>query len=400
MEIGPIWRAAMRNRTGPLLIAVQIALTLAVLVNGVFIIQQRIQKMTRDTGMDVANIITVQSFGFGEDFDKNESVRQDLEALRAIAGVMAASSTQHIPLSGSGWGNSIKPAPGDDAPTVNGVRYFMNTQAVEALGVTLAEGRGFEASDIEYPEDAGGAPGQVILTRAWADELFPDGRALGKPIYDNLDRPSTVIGILERMHGAWVSWDKLENVMLIPWVIPGNATYYLVRTEPGMRDRLMPQVEETLTRINGQRVVKGLKSHEEIKAASYQGDRGMAVILAFVTALMVAVTAVGIVGLASFSVRQRVKQIGTRRAIGARRRDIVRYFLLENWLVTTGGVLAGSVAAVAVNYWLVTRYELERLDPLYLPAGILAIWVLGLLAVAGPARRAARISPAVATRTV
>jgi putative ABC transport system permease protein len=78
----------------------------------------------------------------------------------------------------------------------------------------------------------------------------------------------------------------------------------------------------------------------------------------------------------------------------------VRYFLLENWLVTTGGVVAGSVAAVAVNYWLVTRYELERLDPLYVPAGIVVIWVLGLLAVAGPARRAARISPAVATRTV
>jgi putative ABC transport system permease protein len=126
----------------------------------------------------------------------------------------------------------------------------------------------------------------------------------------------------------------------------------------------------------------------------------MAVLLAFVTALMVAVTGVGIVGLASFAVRQRVKQIGTRRAVGARRADIIRYFLLENWMITTGGVGAGALMAIAINYWLAANYSLERLDPWYLPMGMAGLWALGLLAVAGPARRAAGISPAVATRTV
>jgi putative ABC transport system permease protein len=130
------------------------------------------------------------------------------------------------------------------------------------------------------------------------------------------------------------------------------------------------------------------------------GDRGMAILLSVVVGLMIVVTAVGIVGLASFSVRQRVKQIGTRRAVGARRRAIVRYFLVENWLITTAGVVVGTALTVALNYWLVTSYELERLDPLYLPVGIVGLWLVGLAAVAWPARRAAAISPAVATRTV
>jgi len=112
------------------------------------------------------------------------------------------------------------------------------------------------------------------------------------------------------------------------------------------------------------------------------------------------VTGVGIVGLASFSVRQRIKQIGTRRAIGARRRDIVRYFVLENLMITTVGVALGALLTLAVNYLLVVNFELERLDPVYVPAGILALWLLGLLAVAGPARKASSISPAIATRTI
>jgi putative ABC transport system permease protein len=130
------------------------------------------------------------------------------------------------------------------------------------------------------------------------------------------------------------------------------------------------------------------------------GDRGMDIVLAVVVALMVAVTGVGIVGLASFAVRQRTKQIGTRRALGARRRDIVRYFILENWMITTVGVMVGSVLALGVNAWMVASFELQRLDPLYVPAGILALWLLGLSAVAGPARKAASISPAIATRTI
>ena len=400
-ETGPILRASLRNKTGPLLIAIQIALTLAVLVNAVFIIQQRIAKITRPSGMDVDNIITIQSVGVAEDFDLQGQTRIDLAALAAIPGVIGVTASQHVPLSGSGWGTEMKPAIGPDAPKQNAAQYFVTENALAALGVTLESGRGFTPDDVEYDKTFGVPPKSVIVTRAFADALFPDGDGRpGQTLYTGLDEPVTVIGIVEHMHGAWVGWDKLENVMLVPAVMPLDRVYFLVRTEPGLRDRLMPRVEETLLGLSDERLLKDLKPHAEYREDSYMGDRGMAVLLSVVVGLMVVVTSVGIVGLASFSVRQRVKQIGTRRAVGARRSAILRYFLVENWLITTAGVVLGTALAIGLNYWLVTSYELERLNPVYVPVGILSLWAIGLLSVTWPARRAAGISPAIATRTV
>lgn len=400
MHLGPIWRSNLRNKTGPILIAVQIALTLAVLVNSVFIIQQRIEKINRPTGMDVENIFTVFSSGIGEDYDGQVQARLDQTALEAIPGVVAVTSTIQAPLSGSGWGTVMKPATGEDAPRINAAQFFVNEHGLKTLGLKLESGRDFTEDDVEFPENFNFEPESVIISRAFADQLFPDGGALGSAIYDGGDSPSTVIGIVERMHGSWVNWDKLENTMLAPIVPNNTGMRYLIRTEPGERDRVMPVVEETLAQINDRRIVRDMETLSDIKDRSYMGDKGMAILLSVIVVLMVAVTAVGIVGLASFAVRQRVKQIGTRRAVGARRRDIVNYFMLENWLVTTAGVTLGTVLAFGINYWLVSSFDLERLNAFYVPVGILLLWGLGLLAVAGPARKAASISPAVATRTV
>jgi putative ABC transport system permease protein len=162
----------------------------------------------------------------------------------------------------------------------------------------------------------------------------------------------------------------------------------------------MSVVERKLADLDPERVVRGIRSLEEIASVSYRGDRMMATLLSAVIVLLISVTALGIVGLASFSVKSRTKQIGTRRAIGATRSDIIRYFMVENWLITTGGVALGSVLALAFNVWLVRTFELPKLEVVYIPLGIVTLWVLGLIAVLGPARRAASIAPAIATRTV
>ena len=79
---------------------------------------------------------------------------------------------------------------------------------------------------------------------------------------------------------------------------------------------------------------------------------------------------------------------------------MVRYFLIENWLVTTVGVAVGCVLALALGYWLSTQFELPRLPLWYMVGGVLALWAVGIGAAMIPARRAALVSPAVATRTV
>jgi putative ABC transport system permease protein len=143
-----------------------------------------------------------------------------------------------------------------------------------------------------------------------------------------------------------------------------------------------------------------VKSHTEIKERSYRADSRMVAFLSVLIGLMISVTALGIVGLASFHVNVRRKQIGTRRAVGARRVDIIRYFMLENWLLTTAGVIAGSVLAFAFGQWLSSAFSLPRLPPMYVVGGVVVLWILGQLAAFLPARRAAAIPPAIATRTV
>jgi putative ABC transport system permease protein len=129
-------------------------------------------------------------------------------------------------------------------------------------------------------------------------------------------------------------------------------------------------------------------------------SRNMAIFLSVVTAMILGVSCLGIFGLATYNVSTRTKQIGTRRAIGARKRDIIAYFMVENAFVLSAGVLAGCVLALATGYWLSTQYALPRLDLYYLVGGVLFLWLVGQLAVWQPARRAASVPPSVATRTV
>jgi len=403
MEFRPILSAMLRNKTGAVLVAVQIAFTLAVIVNAVFIVTKRVEKMTRPNGMDVANIITTQVWTVDAKQNVEEMVRADLEMLRAIPGVMDATVSHQVPLSGGGWGDGLKAAVGDDPDKeVSAARYTADEHFIETLGVKLQSGRNFRADEIEYrPPNASKPIDSVIITDAMAKELFPDGQdPLGKTVYDHIDRPITIIGVLERMHGAWVGWDKLDNVMLSPEIASGPLVRYMIRVEPGQLDTLLPQVEQKLIERDDHRVIRKVQPMSEVAARSYEDDRAMAVVLASVVGLLIMITALGIIGLASFSVKTRTKQIGTRRAVGARKLDIIRYFLLENWMITSFGVAAGALLAVALNYVLVTEFELDKLNPFYVPAGILGLWFLGLLSVLGPARKAAAIPPAVATRTV
>ena len=137
-----------------------------------------------------------------------------------------------------------------------------------------------------------------------------------------------------------------------------------------------------------------------MRADYYRQDRAMAWLLVAVIVALLVVTALGIVGLASFWVAQRTKQIGVRRALGATRGQILRYFQTENFLLATIGIVLGMLMAYGINQLLMERYELPRLPALYLPVGALALWMLGQIAVFGPARRAAAVPPAVATRSV
>jgi len=402
MDIGPMVSSLLRNKTGAILVALQIAVTLAIVINSLYIIVLRVEKINRDPGMDVDNVVIAYVRGFGDDFDVVDSITNDIDLIRSIPGVRTATVSNHVPLSGSGSGTGLRTEPDETIEAVPTGRYRWSEEGLDALGITLSRGRNFLPEEVDFimGDSDPPAPASILVTQKLADDLFGDEDALGKTVYWGSMEPSTIVGIIGRMHGSWVGWDKLDNVVIQPGKPAYTTNKYIIRTEPGMRDELMPVIENKLGESNRHRVVKSVRSLSEIAARSYRSDRGMAIILSIVITLLIGLTALVIVGLASFHVTQRTKQIGTRRALGARRIDIVQFFMLENWLITTAGAVLGIVLTVAVAYWLEVSFELQRLDWRYLPAGILILWVLSSLAVIEPARRAASVPPAVATRSI
>ncbi len=402
MGFRPMVSALMRNKTGAILVALQVAVTLAIVINALFIIVKRVEKMNRDPGIDVENVIITYVRGFGADFDVVDSITNDIDLIKSIPGVVAATVSNHVPLSGSGSGTGLRVVADETVDAVGTARYRWSEEGLDALGAKLSRGRNFYPEEVDYilPESNPPAPPSILVTQELADDLFGDDDALGKTVYWGSMEPSTIVGIIGHMHGSWVNWDKLGNVVVQPGKPAYTTNKYIIRVETGLRDELIPIIEQKLGESNRRRVVKSVRSLEDMAARSYRRDRGMAIILTVVISLLIGLTALVIVGLSSFHVTQRTKQIGTRRALGARRIDIVRQFMLENWLITTAGAALGIVLTIAVAYWLEISFELPRLDWRYLPAGIVGLWILSALAVVVPAQRAASVPPAVATRSI
>ena len=403
MEIGPIWRAMMRNKTGAILIALQIAVTMAIMVNAISIMQERGRMMARPTGIDEHNIFSISSVGFAEDFNERVTIEEDLAALRAMPGVVNAIQSNSVPLSGGGWSMGVQTEPGEgiDGPSV--AVYMVDEHALDTLGLNLVRGENFSATDIGWRSLSDTDwPDKAIITRATAQALYPDDpdSALGSALYVSNDKPFTVIGIIEQMQAPWNGWEGVERVMLTPSHTLFKGTRYIIRTEPGMRDALMPQVEKLLAESNKSRIVRSMRTMDETRERSYRGDAAMIKILTFTIVLLIAITSLGIVGLASFSVNRRTKQIGTRRALGASKVAILRYFMTENFLISLVGVLIGAALTVGLNIVMIEAFSLTRIAWYLVPVAMLMLLAVGQAAVFGPAKRASSVPPAVATRTV
>lgn len=415
MTLHPILAALRKHKAGVVLISLQIALTLAIVCNAMFIIGQRIERVNRPTGLDESGLllVTQQWVGApsGDDPASVEKLdamqREDLAALRHLPDVASVAPINSLPLLNSATTGSLSLKPNDlvGKGSPRTAYYFTDDQVFKTLGLQLASGRMFNAGDVQHQGfgDQKDRP-VVIITQALADKLYPDQNAVGKVVYtDGSGSPSTVVGVLARLQipaaGSWGN-DFAWNSTLVPTRLDGNFARYAIRAKPGRLDAVMKAVTPTLYAVNPMRVLDedSVKSFADIRAKAYRADVGMAVLMGVICLILIAVTAAGIVGLTSFWVGQRYRQIGVRRALGARRIDILHYFQIENLLIAGIGVVAGVLLAIGLNLWLMTHYEMNRLPLLYVVTGVLAMLAIGQAAVFVPARRASNVPPVVATR--
>ena len=404
MQIRPILAALRKHRLSTTLIALEIALACAVLCNACFMISQRITAMHVDSGVDEAALATVQLTGY-EPAQAGDVDARVLAAMRAVPGVESASLLNSIPFgSRRGTAGITTDAAGQHFGGVIEV-YVGGPGSLKALGSQVVAGRTSQADD--FHPFTGFMPdgGSVQITQALAEHLWPGDNPLGKEFWV-LKSHFRVVGVLKNLVRpdplGWAPQERQWSVFLPAQPGPYLTGSYLLRASPGDMPRVMRDVLAAVAKAVPNLVIDRENSHPltELRHEVFKPDRAMTGMLIGVIVALLLVTALGIVGLASFWVQQRRRQIGIRRAIGATRGDILRYFQAENFLIVSGGIALGMLMAYALNLVLMQHYELPRLPAYYLPIGALVLWALGQLAVLGPALRAADVPPVVATRSV
>ena len=403
MGVRPILSAMRRNKFGALLIATQMAVTLAFLANALTLVEQRIAWSDRPSGLDEANIFVIHSETVDDAGDLAARQASDVDALRALNGVVDAYATDMYPLQGGGWIETVNLTPDQKTPTAFAAHYMGDDHALHTMGLKLIAGRNFTPDEIvNRTENDVPMPSGFIVTKALAVKLFPQGNALGQPIFVENEKPIAIIGIVDRLQGpmtAATGFDSTfsENSVFTPDRLIGERNVYMVRVQPGQLNAVMKAAEQKLMQLQGNRILQ-TRSMPDVRADAYRGDHGLIVLLTSICFALLIVTAFGIVGLTSYWVAQRRQQIGIRRALGATRQAIVRYFQTENFMIAAAGAAVGIAFAIALNLWMVHSFEMVRMDNSRALVGAFIILLLGQFAVLWPALRAASIPPALATR--
>ncbi|HEY4212477.1 MAG TPA: FtsX-like permease family protein [Steroidobacteraceae bacterium] len=406
MELGPILSSLRRNKVGATLIALQIALTLAVLSNALFIVAQQTAMSRAPTGIaDESSVFFISNQWIGGDEDLAARAQADLANLRALPQVADVSLSPAQPLGGRGMGMDITLHPEKRRSGVLTALYPVDDHAVNTLGLRLIAGRNFRPEEIlishgfseNYP-----TWGSVVVTREVARALDPSGNVLGRTATFSPGKvTATIVGVVDQLASGRFGGDSAgaERGVLAPLLWAGVNGYYVVRAKPGQVEAAMTAARNELYKTSRQRTIASVQTLADARLEFYRGARGEALLMSLICAILLGVTAFGIIGLTSYWVSQRRRHIGIRRALGATAGSILRYFQTENLLIAGAGSVLGVGLGIAANLWLLRSVAMERLPPVYLIVGTIVVLILGQISVLWPALRAAGVPPAIAARS-
>lgn len=401
LDIKPIFNAIRRSKIGAVLLLLQIALTMAIVSNAAFMINDHVSYLREDTGFPEKEIFSLSVMTFGTDRSLSQQAELDETMIRSLPGVIDASLIQAIPLSGGGSSSSValKPSP-EQSKSINVPYYYTDDHGLNTFGIKLLEGRNFRPEEVIVGNDfTGNGPNTIIVSQALAEALFSDGGALGETVYLK-NRPLEIIGIVGTMKSPWPNGMRDKTTAIVPFMDVQNYQHILVRTDKTERANIMANIEQNMLDVYDKRVIINVDGLDKTKENYDATDVLMMRMLIVLVVILLLVTALGIFGLTQFNISKRTKQIGTRRALGARKSAIVRYFLVENTMVCIAGLVIGGIVAVVLGDVMMKSYSISSLEPEFILGTAVFIFVMSLLAVIFPAMRAANISPSIATRSI
>ncbi len=404
VDIPSVLATIRRYRLASALIAIEVALACAVFSNVIFLVSERVHRITLPSGMAEDQLVQVQVVaGVNSDPGSAQAATLgDVAVLSSLAGVTAATVTNQMPFAGAEWKTAITLRPDQKQPTLEASMYMGDARLLDTFGLRLVMGRGFNPDEVQWVSRDMKVQ-SAILAEATARRLFPGKSALGETIYLGDSQPVRVVGVVERLvrpYFGFAESDKLEYTVIVPVRMSYAAgAYYVIRTSESARDGVLTEARARLLASNPGIAIVSQGPLDAQRGKFFRQERALAWLLASVCLALLVITALGIFGLTSFWTEQRTHQIGVRRALGATRRQVLAQFMSENGLLVAAGVALGLPLAVAINGYLVDAHGIPRLPPQFLLVGALALLTLGQLSVWVPARRAASVDPAEATRT-
>ncbi|MEG2961818.1 MAG: ABC transporter permease, partial [Janthinobacterium sp.] len=286
MEIRPILSALMRSKTGAILVAVQVALSLAILANALHIVNVRQEVAARPSGVaaegDVFHLLArnLRPLGHNEELALQKRLAA---AARAVPGVVSVAQVSQVPLSRNGSNSGFAASRKQENSTAVAAVYITPDSLIKTWGLQLREGRDFTPAEIaEIDQNVTEVfPPQVIVTRAMAEKINPGGgSALGMPLFlgtgENAQQLQ-VVGVIERLQsqGAEVG-EQGEYSVIFPVRLTGDGdTLLTIRAEPGQRDRVMKEAEQAIRAATPDKLIVRIRSLEEDRSTRYRADRAL-----------------------------------------------------------------------------------------------------------------------------
>lgn len=409
MDMPPSVTSLMRHKLTVILIMAGTAFTCAIVINIASIVMHRIALVDAPSGLQESAVIIIDSnvTNMSEDDDsavrlnRLSQYRGDVFKLHNITYVESSAVMSGLPLHG-GLGMSV-----NKNSNINGegglqvTAFIGGPGTLNTLGLHLAQGRDFVSSEY-IPSDGIHNLNKVssaIISSALSERLFHTKDVIGSLIYLS-GHPVHIVGVVNNLMGMSPRLGSGDNDygMLLPLEPDGYHVTFVMRAKKGLRSYAIKQAMNVLTKHNSIRIFNNAKTFSRLREEYFGHDKSMIRLLLFAGFSLLVVTTAGVAGLASFWVRQRTRNIGIRRALGATHFDIFCYFHIENFMIMTGGVVVGCMLAWLFNLFLMKVYSLQALSLNYLVVGALMTWLLGQVAVIFPAFRAAMVPPAEALR--